>query len=310
MTAASCSRRHALATMLGIWPCLRRTLAAEPGGPLRVAISETMVVDVNLSDARAAMQTWIKRLQADLNVDIWIDPKVFSTAEDIVRLVRSGQLDAAAMSVVEYRPASDLFDTTEIFVGAGSAGPDEYLLMVKRDNGFSRLADLRGRRLSILNAPKMCVAPAWLSTLLEEARLGSAEGFFASMTADAKVSRVVLPVFFGQADACLTSKRGFELMCELNPQVASNLTPLAASSLLVTCFYAFRKTYHGPNRERFFNLHNTLLSSAAGRQLATLFHFEELTIRDAGCLASSLGILDRVERLRTKLVPGGRKGSI
>jgi phosphonate transport system substrate-binding protein len=283
-------------------------MAEDANSPLRIAISESMVVDVNLSDARAAMQTWIRRIQLDLNVAIEIDAKVFSTTEEIVRLIRNGQLDAAAMNVVEYRPVRDLFDTSEIFVGAGTSGPDEYLLLVKRDGGFNRLADLRGHKLCSLRAPKMCVAPAWLSTVLDAERLGPAEGFLGAMTWDTKVSRVVLPVFFGQAEACLTSKRGFGVMCELNPQVAKDLTAIAASPLLVTCFYAFRKNYRDPNRERFFNLHKTLLSGAAGRQLATLFQFDELTVRDSSCLASSLSILDKAERVHTKLAPGGRKG--
>jgi hypothetical protein len=97
-------------------------------------------------------------------------------------------------------------------------------------------------------------------------------------------------------------------MCELNPQVAKNLTVAAASPLLVTCFYAFRKSFHAPNRESFFSVHKTLLSSAAGRQLATLFQFDGLMIRDASCLASSLNILDKAERIRPRLSSGERKG--
>jgi len=302
------SRREALAASLGIWPCLRHALAAEPNPPLRVAISESMVVDVNLNDARAAMQIWAKRIQSDLHVPIEFDARIFSPPEEIVRLIRNGQLDAAALNVVEYRAAGDVFDTSEMFVGAGSAGPDQYHLMVKRDSGLSRLADLKGRRLCILRAPKMCVAAAWLSTLLEEEHQVPAESFFGAMTSDTKVSRVVLPVFFGQAEACITSKRGFEMMCELNPQVAKDLTVIAASPLLVTCFYAFRKNYRGPNRERFFNLRQTLLTSAAGRQIATLFQIEELTIRDSSCLATSLNILERADRLRMRPFPGARKG--
>ena len=62
----------------------------------------------------------------------------------------------------------------------------------------------------------------WLSTILEEGHCGSSDQFFGSVTTDTKVSRVVLPVFLGQADACLTSKAGFDTMCELNPQVAKD----------------------------------------------------------------------------------------
>jgi ABC-type phosphate/phosphonate transport system substrate-binding protein len=302
------SRRRAIATLLATWPCLRAAKAAAAADPImHLAISESMVVDVNLADARAAMQTWIKRIQSDLNITIEVDAKVFSSTEEIVRLIRNGKLDAAALSVVEYRLTGDLLDTSEIYVGAGTSGPDEYLLLVKSGSGFNRLADLRGHRVGILKAPKMCVAPAWLATILDDEHLGPVETFFGPMTWDTKVSRVVLPVFFGQQDACLTSKRGFEMMCELNPQVARSMTVIAASPLLVAIFYAFRKGYQNVSRERFFTVHKNLLSSPAGRQLATLFQFDELSIRDSSCLTSSLGILDKAERLRSRLSLGGRK---
>jgi phosphonate transport system substrate-binding protein len=154
----------------------------------------------------------------------------------------------------------------------------------------------------------MCVADAWISTILDERHLGPIEQFFGPVITDTKVSRVVLPVFFGQADACLTSKRGFDTMCELNPQVGKDLTGIASSPPMVMCFYAFRKNYHNPSRERFIKVHTALLDSAAGRQLATLFQFDDLTVRDARCLASALSILDTAERVRNRRGAGGRKG--
>ena len=99
-------------------------------------------------------------------------------------------------------------------------------------------------------------------------------------------------------------------MAELNPQVARNLAPIANSATLVTCFYAFCKNYRGPGRDTFINLNKGLLSSAAGRQLATLFQFAELTVRDSSCLASSLSILDKADRLRKGAAPAGRRGPL
>ncbi len=37
--------------------------AADGGAPLRLAISKSLVGDVNLNDARAAMQIWIKQMR-------------------------------------------------------------------------------------------------------------------------------------------------------------------------------------------------------------------------------------------------------
>ena len=70
------SRRHALAVMLGACPWLRGAVdAADGGAPVRLAISESLVSDVNLNDARAAMMIWLKRMMSDLNVVIELDRK-------------------------------------------------------------------------------------------------------------------------------------------------------------------------------------------------------------------------------------------
>ena len=300
------TRRQAV--MMASAALVRAAMAADTGSALRMAISQTMVADVNLNDARAAMQTWIKKLETYVGVTIDIDPRIFVSSEEIMRGVRAGRLDAAALNVVEFRPIADLFDTGEIFVGTGASGPDEYVLLTRRDSDWKRLAHLKGRRLSMWTAPKMCVAPAWLATLLEEEHLGTAEEFLGGVSQSPKISAVVLPVFFRQADACVASRRGFETMCELNPQIARDLTAIAISPLLTTCFYAFRKGFHGATRDRFTSLHSTLLAGLAGKQLATLFQVDDLTVRDTGCLASSLSLLDRADRVHTKLTAAGHKG--
>src|ERR1700677_2285086 len=98
------SRRQALALMLGAgaWPWAPRMLAAaDASAPVRFAISESLVADVNLNDARAAMVIWFKRMMADLNVTIQFSPKIFDSTEEILRRARNGQFDAVALNVVE-----------------------------------------------------------------------------------------------------------------------------------------------------------------------------------------------------------------
>jgi phosphonate transport system substrate-binding protein len=295
--------------MLGAGRWLPRALAAaDAGAPVRLAISESMVVDVNMNDARAAMAMWLKRMMVDLNLVIEFNPRVFDTTEEILRRARSGQLDAVALNVVEYRQIADVLDPSEIIAESGAAGMEQYLLLAKRSSGIQHLGDLRGRRLRTLKNPKMCIADAWLSTILEEGHLGPSGQFFGSATVDTKVSRVVLPVYFGQADACLTSRRGFDTICELNPQVAKDLIAIASSPAMVVTFYIFHKNYHGVNRERFAKVYSGVRSSVSGRQLATLFQFDELTVQDGSCLASALGILDAAERARNRRGAGSRTG--
>jgi len=303
------SRRHALALMLGAGGWLPGALAATEGfAPVRFAISDTVVGDVNLNDARAAMQIWIKRMSQEL--DLVIDPKLFNTTQEIVERTRRGQLDAVAMNVIEYRMIANLLDSSQVVTSIGAEGLNQYLIVVKRNSGIRHLSDLKGRRLCELKNPRMCVAPHWLLTILEECHCGPVDQFFGSVVTEAKFSRVVLPVFFGQADACLTSKRGFDTMSELNPQVARDLTVIASSAPMVVSFYIFRKNYQSANREKLIKALSSLRASPAGGQLAALFQFDELTVRDANCLASALTVLDAAERARNQRSPRTTKDRI
>lgn len=291
------SRRSVVAALLG-----GLAARAETNHPVRLAISETMVADVNMNDARAAMLIWIRQMMKDLGVTIDLNPNVFDTTEEIIGRARAGRLDAVALNILEYRQIADVLDPTQIVAAAGKAGLEQYVLLARRDSGFQQLGNLRGKRLSILKGPKMCVAGAWIANILDEGHFGASERFFGAMGADPKVARVVLPVFFGQADACVTTRASFETMCELNPQVGKNLEALAASPPLMVTFYVFHKDFHNANRDRFVRVFSELRSSAAGRQLATLFQFDELAIRDASCLASALNVLEAADRARNRSV--------
>lgn len=301
------SRRHALALMLGVSHWLPRRLSAAGGSaPVRLAISESLVTSVNINDARAAMLVWIKRMTQDLN--LVFDSKLFATTQEIVEGIRRAQLDCVALNVIEYRQIADMLDSSQIVTAAGSAGLEQYVVLTKQNGGIRQLGDLKGRRLCTLKTPKMCVAPAWLFTILEEAHYSPPEQFFGSVATDTRFSRVVLPVFFGQAEACLTTKRGFDTMCELNPQVAKGLKVLASSPLMVVDFYIFRRNYQSVYREKVIKAISSLHTSAAGQQLAMLFQFDELTVRDGTCLASALSVLDAAERARSRRGAGSRKG--
>ena len=303
------SRRQTLALMLGALASLPRALAAADGGaPIRLAISESMVSDVNINDARAAMLIWLKRMEADLNISVEVNPRVFDSPEEIVRRARANQFDTVALNVVEYRQIADVLDPSQIVAESGVGGPEQYILLAKRTGGIQRLADLRGRRLCEWKSVKMCLGPMWLSSVLDEGHFGLAEQFFGSTTAETKASRVVLPVFFGQVDACLTTKRSFDTMSELNPQVARDLAVIAISPSLVVTFYIFHKNYRGMSREKFAKVYADLPATAAGRQLATLFQFEKLVPQDIGCLAPALAILEKSERARGKSGAAGRRG--
>ncbi len=305
----ACSRRQALALLLSGAAAPGLRAAGDPTPPLRLAVSESLVMDVNANDAGAAMSIWVKRLAQEMNIAVDYNPKAFDPTQEILTRARKGLLDAVALNVLEYRQIAENLDSSQVVAEGGSAGPEQYLVLVKNSSGFQKPADLRGARLMMLRNPRMCVAPAWLSTILEGGYTGQWDKFFSAVGSDSKVGRVILPVFFGQVDACIATRRGFESMCELNPQVARELKTIASSPGVVVNGYVFRKNYQSVYRDRFVKALSGLRSTVAGRQIAMLFQFDELTLRDASCFASALSLLDAADRLRNRHGVAGRKGS-
>ena len=289
------SRRRALAAMLAPVAWLPRRLpAAEP--PLRLAISESLAGDVNRNDARVAMQVWVRKLTDSM--DISIDLKAMVPTEEIIEGARSGSFDGIGLNILEYRRIADLMDSSHLIAEEGLRGMQRYCILTKQTSGFRQLGDLKGRRLLVLKDPLMCVAPYWLGSVLDEGHYGPAERFFGSLNSDSKVARVILPVFFGQADACLTTMLSLESMCELNPQVGRDLKPIAISAPLLVAFYVFRKNCRRLGRDQVIHALSTFDTSAVGQQIATLFHFGHAAIRDASSLAPALSILEAADRNR------------
>ena len=120
---------------------------------------------------------------------------------------------------------------------------EEYVLLVHRDGPIKEIGDLQGRSLVWIDNPRACLAPIWLDTLLAQQGLGPADQFFGKMTPTKKTSQAVLPVFFRQADVCLTMRSGFQTAAELNPQVGRQLRVLATSPELVNQIFCYRPDY-------------------------------------------------------------------
>lgn len=90
------------------------------------------------------------------------------------------------------------------------------------------------------------------------------------------------------------------MTCELNPQVAKDLTILAVSPPMVVTLHAFSRNYRGVYREKFITALSSIGSTAAGQQLATLFQFQRMTVTDGACLAPALAVIEKAERARGK----------
>ena len=242
-----------------------------------VGYSADLFFDVDPSDARAATKVWIEHFIEKLGEDA--DSKTF-LLEDVpttVSRLQDKTLDLAVLLPEEYLRVSEQCDLEPLFV-TGREGHIEYEygLLARADGSVRQLADLEAGSIIIERSNKGSVPDMWLEELLHQRELAAGRQFFSGITQVGRVSRAVLPVLFGNADACLVNLESFAMMSELNPQLARELQTLEKSPGFSRTLVCLRpdmlERYGGLLRER----QSSLQRDPQGQQLLSLFHVDEL----------------------------------
>jgi ABC-type phosphate/phosphonate transport system substrate-binding protein len=250
-----------------------RARAAEtPAEALRFGFFRSLFRDVRENDMRASLKVYTGALARDLTIHTHPESLVVSQSAEAEAALRRGGVDLLSGTAEEILSLPEELLTGPYLLGVSEGMPGvEYLLLVRRDSGWSRLQELGGRSLAIARTTQHSLALPWLDTLAH-AECGAAPGrFFGAIQESAKPAQAVLRVFFRQAEAGVVTRAGFGLMAELNPQLAKELVVLTASPRLVPAFAVFRAGFDPAVRRKIAASMSGLADTPAGRQVLTLF---------------------------------------
>jgi phosphonate transport system substrate-binding protein len=272
--------------------------------PVRFAFSARMFSDVNENDAKASIKAWALALARERHVPMNAEPIILSGIADLKQSLRSSSIDGAAVTTEEYLNLEPELQGTNLFMSfTDGRFTEEYLLLVRADSGISDLRGLRGRNVVYFDNARASLAPLWLDMILSESGLGTAAEHFGQVLKAQKLAQVVLPVFFHQQDACLVTRRGFETMCELNPQVRAQIRVLITSPELVPTMGFLRRDYDSPLRNALLTALRGVENSASGTQVLTLFQIDQFQEAPASLLNTARELVEAHRHL--KLVAAG-----
>ncbi len=296
--------------------CLAQAATVQAEGPtsapvrFRLVFSSRMFTDVHESDAKAAVKAWAAALARDRHIQAEPDAQVVDGLAALAAALETGQLDLITLTVDEYLGLG--MNPEQASVIAGIAGGEylvEYLLLVHQDANIRDLAGLKGRTVRMHENSLACLAPLWLDTILLGEGLPPASGHFAQVTQVRKLSDVVLPVFFRQADACVVTRGGLETLSEMNPQVGSQLRVLATSPrLLPSLSYIRARTDEALaiNLQEEVKLWHT---TPSGKQLLNLFHVDTLAEIPASEIDGARQLLATYQRLKAQRGTGASRNA-
>jgi phosphonate transport system substrate-binding protein len=269
-----------------------------PAPVFHIAFSSGMFTDINVNDAKAALKAWLVNVALERHMNTDPEPWIVDGILALAALLRSNRVDAIELPVADYVTLSKEAKFDPLFVAStGGRIAEEYVVLVHRDSRIETLADLRGRHLNLYSHYRACLAQPWLDTLLVQQGLPPAAEFFREVAPNSKLTKVVLPVFFRQVDACLVTRSGFEIMNELNPQTGKQLKIIATSPGIVPAVFCFRADIPAEIKEPYVKGLRELHQHAAGQQVLTIFHREKLEEHPASCLQSALDLVETYHRL-------------
>ncbi len=267
--------------------------------PIRFAFSSQMFTDVKENDAKASVKAWALAIARERQVPMSTEPIVLAGTAQLKQALYDATIDGAAVTTEEYLGLDLELQSTNLFMSfIGGQFTEEYLLLVNANSLITNLDGLHNRKIILFENPRASLAPLWLEVILLQNHLGVPAGFFGQVLKAQKLVKVVLPVFFHQQDACLVTRRGFDTMCELNPQVRMQLRILATSPKLVPAVGFIRRTYVSPLRAAMLAALKGLEQTAAGTQVLTLFQSDQLQEAPATLLDSARDLLAVHQRLK------------
>jgi len=294
----------------GGWPGPPPLQAGQLSVPFRVGFHRGLFTDLPEADARAAVMAWGMAVARERGIEVDPSTQLFDHPQEIVNALRHGSVDSVSAGFPEYAVIAAQVPTGPWFLTQTSGALfEEYVLLAHAQAGHGSLAALQGALLLLHGSARMSLARDWLDLLvMGSGQIGGAQAFFGEVRQVKKASGAALPVFFGQADACVVTQSAFDTLCELNPQLGRSLVVLDRSRPLVPAVMFFRSTYDSPDKASLITALNELHRTPAGQQVLALFQSEALVQVDEKPLKETQAFLAEVRSLRagrggTEMVP-------
>jgi phosphonate transport system substrate-binding protein len=288
--------------LLAVPPTLvgRAAIAATAPEPALVhfCFAKSLFSDVNENDAKAAVKVYAQNIADENGIVTGDNPLLLDGTNAIAKALQLQQVDVLALGAEEFFALESLGLEGPLLLSTINQSLEvEYVLLARETGAIRNVEDLKGRSLIFPNDVQGSLARPWLEVLCREHGLGPASQGCARITPAAKATQVVLPVYFGKADACIVTRFGWEVMGELNPQVKKQLRVIAVSPPVVPTVSCFRRGLSETLKQRVIQAAEGSSAKPAFQQLMALFKTDGLCHQPVSSLKSTRDLVARYHQL-------------
>jgi ABC-type phosphate/phosphonate transport system substrate-binding protein len=275
-----------------VWAMMGAASGGEQG--ISVGFTAAMISEMNPNDASASIKVLAEMITRKRSIEGAPKAEIYDDLASLRKALKDGSADIVALRVDEYLDLEPDKLLEPGFVGLRNGNwAEEYLILVHIQSGIRDIQGLREKGLSILAGRRTGLAKVWLESLLRENNLPESARFFGEVNELSKTTKVVLPVFFRQKDACLVTRSGFNTMSILNPQVGKQLVIIKESPLLLPSLICVRRNMESNRKTKIMFALSELHEDSAGQQALTLFSLDRLIPCKSEHIQTAVNILDK-----------------
>jgi ABC-type phosphate/phosphonate transport system substrate-binding protein len=257
----------------------------------------SIYIGINNKDAMLTYQVLMKKVFGDKYADYEVFLEFPEDIDAASKAIASDRCDVLTLASLDY---FRMRQTTELeplaIMSKGDRAAEPYLFLTPAGTDLDDIIAKTDRTLVVEQSGGGDVATEWLSSVLMERGLPPINTFFANVH-HAKPSRVVLPLFFGQANACVVSESTFTVMAELNPQVKRKINIEKRSPGFVNLLICGTKNMNPDDRLRVVEELATLNDHPEGQQALTIIQMKRFFRYEPDYLNATKALYDRHSKL-------------
>jgi len=184
---------------------------------------ENTYTGMNAKESRMVIQSIIQKIFVHKYPEIRLNLDFLAKDAGLIDTLVNKPYDVIATTGLDYLALKERIHLQPLVILSRTYKPtDTFLLVTRKNNTLKTLTGLPERTL-IVEAGGEDLAKLWLDIIFEAHGLPPHHVFFNILHIGAKPIRTVLPVFFGQVDACVVSESALMMINELNPQIKEQL---------------------------------------------------------------------------------------
>jgi phosphonate transport system substrate-binding protein len=254
--------------------------------------SPSITENASLSDLEISMNFWAKDFMTEEARKIGIEitesrAALFDNMQDMHAAFQQGELDMVVgppLMLSRFFKSDELQDGFTALVSENR--PESLLFIARSDKALHSIEAFKGKHIALIDNDEL--ATMFLDSLFLKHVRQPVQGFVGQIDKQQKASRIVLDVYFNKVDGGVVYRSAFDVMVDLNPDIANKIDIVDQYPIKSRNFSFFSHNY--PYAKHLSTLASgAFQASPRAKQILEVFKASEI----AACTVSDLDAFEQ-----------------